>query len=646
MIAYRLLALPLFLCGSAAAAQRTSENAVAAADDAFGLTVGADQIGLYDAGNVRGFSPVTAGNIRVDGLSVVQHGGFTDRIVAGSVIRVGITAQNYPFPAPTGIADFSLRTAGDTPLVSAVATLGPVGNYQIEVDGQAPIVPGHLGLAAGFTDHVVGGTRGLHSNVVATGGVLRWRPADGVEVKSFYARIETYADRSAPPLYFAGGPFPPPPVPRRYEPLRWAAGRDSIAMAGTVASLRLTGHWSLKAGLFRWTENTKKAFQDLYEDVEPDGAARREMVASRDQRAASTSGEIRSTWSLDEGPRRHMLLLDARGRSTERDYGGSAVADLGTADVFRPADLPEPSLAFGPLSTDRVRQATAGLGYQLLWRGAGGLGLDVQKTDYRKETIRFPGDAPLVSRETPWLFGGNVILTPLRRLAFYGGYTNGLEEGGVAPANAVNRNAPAPAIRTSQRDAGIRYRLSDRLSFVAGLFDVRKPYVNLDPGLVYRKLGEERHRGVELSLAGRINPAFSIVGGALLMDAKVSGEAVTDRLIGPRPVGSTPLSLLLSVEWHPPSVAPMSLRLAVEDSAPAVASAQAYEALGGRQLRAPGRTSLDFGARYRFRIGGHDASVRLEGRNLLNSGRWIAGADSSFSFAGQRRLWLALAADV
>jgi iron complex outermembrane receptor protein len=87
-------------------AQRTDENAVKAADDAFGTSVGNERIGLYNAGDVRGFNPITAGNIRIEGLSVTEHGGFTQRVVSGSTIRVGLTAQSYPFPAPTGIADY------------------------------------------------------------------------------------------------------------------------------------------------------------------------------------------------------------------------------------------------------------------------------------------------------------------------------------------------------------------------------------------------------------------------------------------------------------------------------------------------------------------------------------------------------------
>src|SRR4028118_41121 len=78
-----------------ALAQRSDENAVKAAGDAFGTSVGNERIGLYNAGDVRGFSPVTAGNIRIEGLAVTEHGGFTSRIVSGSTIRVGPTAQSY-----------------------------------------------------------------------------------------------------------------------------------------------------------------------------------------------------------------------------------------------------------------------------------------------------------------------------------------------------------------------------------------------------------------------------------------------------------------------------------------------------------------------------------------------------------------------
>src|SRR5688500_14334015 len=103
-----------------ALAQRTGENAVTSADDAFGTSVGNETIGLYSTDEVRGFSPASAGNIRIDGLYL---GGIVignQRIQSGSTVRVGLSAQGYPFPAPTGIVELSLRPIGTEPALSGV----------------------------------------------------------------------------------------------------------------------------------------------------------------------------------------------------------------------------------------------------------------------------------------------------------------------------------------------------------------------------------------------------------------------------------------------------------------------------------------------------------------------------------------------
>lgn len=53
-------------------AQRAGESAVDAAEDAFGTRVGNESIGLYGPYNARGFSPVSAGNVRIEGLYFEQ----------------------------------------------------------------------------------------------------------------------------------------------------------------------------------------------------------------------------------------------------------------------------------------------------------------------------------------------------------------------------------------------------------------------------------------------------------------------------------------------------------------------------------------------------------------------------------------------
>jgi iron complex outermembrane recepter protein len=53
--------------------QRAGENAVTAAQDAFGTSIGFQNVGLYSATDARGFSPQQAGNLRIAGLYFDQQ---------------------------------------------------------------------------------------------------------------------------------------------------------------------------------------------------------------------------------------------------------------------------------------------------------------------------------------------------------------------------------------------------------------------------------------------------------------------------------------------------------------------------------------------------------------------------------------------
>jgi len=626
-----------------ALAQRANENAVEEADDAFGTSVGNQNIGLYNAVDVRGFSPVQAGNIRIEGLSVTEHGGFTTRIVSGSTIRVGLSAQGYPFPAPTGIADYTLRSSGDETVVSPVLYLGPNGGVAVDVDAQLPIVRDRLGVAAGLSYRYEENFPGEDGTILAGGGVLRWRPGDGIEVKTFYGRIEQLDDRDIPAL-FTAGPFLPPKVERRYFGLDWTRSDGKRQFFGGVGSAPLAANWEVRAGLFRWENEAQLNFTELYRNVRPDGSAQRTLVVTKDQTAASTSGELRSSYSITEGGRRHTIHLAARGRDTRRAFGGADVRDLGAAVIGERTDDPEPEFAFDPLTRDEVRQITGGIGYELRWPGVAELSLGLQKTDYEKTTL-IPDRPALTTRDSPWLYNGTLALHLADGLVAYAGYTRGLEESGVAPANAVNRNEAPPALLTSQRDAGIRYAVTSRLSLVAGVFDVRKPYFAVDPDRVFRELGTVRHRGIELSLAGQPIPGLSMVAGAVLLDAEVSGEAVDLGIIGPKPVGTTGRIVRANFDYRLPFFAAVSVDLGIAHQAAEVASTQGFAELGGEQLVTQPITTVDIGARYRFKLGETPFTLRGQITNLFNVYAWNVSASSSFRFIDARRLLFTLAAD-
>ena len=634
----------LLLSATPAIGQRADENVVKAADDAFGTSVGNEKIGLYSAGDVRGFSPVTAGNIRIEGLSLTEHGGFTNRIVSSSTIRVGLTAQGYPFPAPTGIADYALRGSGNAAVLSPVVYFGPNRTAGVELDAQIPILRDRLSLAAGVSYRYEEAAPGEDSRTVHGGGVLRWRPSDRIEIKSFYSRSAIMDDLDVGNI-FTAGPYLPPKFDRRHFGLDWAQTEVRRQFYGTLGSAQLTDAWQVRAGLFRSENRVLLNPVELYGNVQPDGAAQGQLVTTADQRSASTSGQLRSALAIAEGNRRHILHLSVRGRQTDRVYGGADLRDLGPVIIGKRVELAKPDFAFGPLTRDQVRQVTGGIGYEGRWLGTGELSLGLQKTDYRKN-VRIPGRAPLATKASPWLYNATLALYLTGRLAAYAGYTRGLEDSGVAPADAVNRNSSPPALRTSQRDAGLRYTILPGFNLVAGVFDVRKPYFNTDPDRIYRQLGTVRHRGVELSLAGQPVTGLSVVAGAVFLDADVSGEAVDLGIIGRKPVGTAARNVRANLDYRLPFLPPVSVDLGITSLAGRVASALEYAQLGDRQLRTPARTTFDIGARYRFKLGDAPATLRAQVTNLFNVHGWDVSSNASFRFSDARRVLLTLAADI
>src|SRR5271165_1656822 len=135
---------------TAVRAQHASDNPVAAAEDAFGLTLGLENVGMYGPGGIRGFNPQTAGNVRIDGLYFDQQGALSNRVVEGSTIRIGVSEIGYAFPAPTGIVDYDLRHPGNgTPSATVVASAGPYQAKGLSVDGNLPLISTELQLPIG-----------------------------------------------------------------------------------------------------------------------------------------------------------------------------------------------------------------------------------------------------------------------------------------------------------------------------------------------------------------------------------------------------------------------------------------------------------------------------------------------------------------
>lgn len=628
----------LGLGASPALAQRTGENALRSAEDAFGTSIGSENIGLYSASDVRGFSPFAAGNVRLEGLYLDAVAGFNLRLIRGSSIRVGISAQGYPFPAPTGIADYRLRLPGDETSASVVAETTSFGGLRAEFDGQVPIIAEKLSIGGGAhvsRDPAIYGESAIHGAAATIG---RWRPIQGLQIIPFWSAF-IHRSEDTQPRFIVDGANLPPKIRRGAKLVQpWALYSADDINYGTITRFG-DDNLSLSAGIFRSFSQIYRSYSDQFLHVSRDGlASEHNVVKSPDQKFASTSGEAKASRLFVDGPRRHVVHLAARAREQDRRYGGSSTARLGPDRIESPRRAPKPEFVFGPQSHDKIRQFSLGLGYEGRWADVGELTLGIQKTDYRK-TARTPTAGESLLKASPWLYNAAAAAYLSSDLALYGGVTRGLEESPVAPDIAVNRDEAPPAILTQQYDAGIRWAFAPGTRLVAGLFNVEKPYFNLDPEQLYRQLGQVQHRGAEISLTSKVTPNLDIVAGTVLLDARVRGEAVDAGLVGKRPVASTGRTLLFNAEFRPPQIEGLALDIGINSYGRRVANT-------ANTLNVPAATLVNLGARYLWKIGKVPATIRLQMANVFNAYVWEVRASNAFFYNTPRHVMLRLTTDL
>ncbi len=624
------------LLAAQAHAQRAADNALRSAEDAFGASVGKESIGLYSPDDVRGFSAVTAGNLRIDGLYFDQQEALSAHLVGGQIMRVGLAAQGFAFPAPTGVVDYQLRRPTGARALSVIAGGTSWGGWSLDIDAQTPLTATlSLGVGGGVYRDVFADRTSADYRQVAV--IARWCPRPGIDVTPFFEAMPLLGNPATAIYVTRDGAPPVSHLPIAYRGPVWDAYRGDNSNAGVVASAGLWRDATLRAGVFRSSGTTRTTFAELFTDLTPQGLADRTIIADPPLSYLSQSAEIRLAQGLAEGPRRHLLLLSLRGRTVESRYGGSAGVDFGVGPIDPPPPIAEPAFVLGQTTRDSVRQGFAGLSYGLDWRGLGALTVGIQKTRYVK-TVTAPGAPAVRVADAPVLWNAALAVTLTPTLTAYASHTTGLEEAGQAPDAAVNRTALTSAIRTRQTDAGLRWKPASGLSLIAGAFEVRKPYDAIDAAGSFRRLGDIDNRGVEVSLAGSPAWGWTVVAGAVLLDAAASGEAVSSGAIGRRPVGSTPAKAQAYAEYAPPAAPAWSFDLGVNWRDRVVASLD-------NRFRLPPRATVDLGLRYRFKVRGGASVLRLQLTNVAGQGGFVVLGPGAYKRADDRKGLIALATD-
>jgi iron complex outermembrane recepter protein len=586
------------------------ENAVTSAVDAFGERAGIEQSGLYSESQVRGFDLNDSGAYRIDDAYFNRAAIMDDTVISGAGVRVGVNAARLAYPAPSGVVTYRLREAGLVNEFRLGSGLRDFGTQVVQGDGS--FRSGAFSVAGGFLWRPLQRhPQGYEGEGINVGAVGAWDIASDQRLRVFGSIYDrTYdGDYAVTPT---GAAMPPPlKALHQYSPA-WAETAAVSTNLGVLYDARLGG-FSLDASAFRSIFDIE---QNDFTLISSDGAGNSTATTFRGAGRSKTSDSIEARLGrqLDAGGFDHLVTVSLRGGHTTTELVSSLVGPLGAFQLpGDPPDTPEPQWS-GTRGEDNVEQVTASAGYALAWDDRLQLRLAAHRIRYDKSVRSTAGvETERISESTH--YNASAVLNLTDRAALFGSWVTGLEESGVAPLSAANRDEVLPPGEAEQFELGVRYALSPGLTFIGALFDVSKPSQGLRADGSFGIVGDVRHRGVEASIAGGLNDRTSIVLGLASFDAEVSGPLVDAGLVGPEGVGVSQLAATASIEYRFSDA--WSLDAGVSYSGERWVNT-------ANTLSAPSITTLSLGMRRSFMLAGRPAALRILASNLTDEEGYLA----------------------
>lgn len=217
-----------------------------------------------------------------------------------------------------------------------------------------------------------------------------------------------------------------------------------------------------------------------------------------------------------------------------------------------------------------------------------------------------------------------LVYKPTEQISLYANYAEALQPGSVVPERNtsnqtyVNANQVLSPFKAKQYETGAKYD-GGRFGGSLSLFSITLPNTVEEPAGTQVRLtkdGEQRNRGVELSVFGEPVEDVKVIGGLTYLDAelrKTQGGANE----GNTAVGVPDWQANITVTWDVPVIAGLSLdtRLTYTDS-------QYINA--ANTAKAPSWTRWDLGVSYTTAFAGKDVTLRGRVENVTDEKDWVS----------------------
>lgn len=228
-----------------------------------------------------------------------------------------------------------------------------------------------------------------------------------------------------------------------------------------------------------------------------------------------------------------------------------------------------------------------------------------------------------------------VVFKPAEGVSLFANRVQGLVQGGVAPVSGTdpgtggslpvsNAGETLSPFKSTQYEAGGKFRLG-RLNASVAVFQTKQPrsYTAPDPArpgfLRFDSFGEQRNRGLELSVDGEIQPGLRVIAGASILDAKLRDTGVPAQ-DGNKAPGVPDYLINANVEWDVPAVPALTLTGRIVHTGEQQVNA-------ANTLEISDWTRLDLGVRYVAIVAEKPLTLRAGVDNVTNKKYWASAFD-------------------
>ncbi len=579
--------------------------------------------GFYGTQNfaLRGFQVGNFNGYRVDGLPVINTvAPYLDDKSRVELLK-GPAALRYGFMPPGGAINLARKRPTPEFATSVHADVDSFGRVYNQLDVSDTVAGGAFGyrlVLAGeefdsFYDNA-DGERWLGSLYT------EWKPSGNMTIWSSLGVQNLNRTGYYGPMVSASGLILDTGVKTNIMQ-DWARNKQDVFDAAIGADFQLGEDWKLRTSL-NYQDSDRESLLSYPSGVQNDGdfTDAAFLPVNGPVNWTSWGGHMHLEGTFMTGSLKHELVAGGQYRTYDTFGQRSTFNPMGPNNAFTLAPLPIPAPGriqtinfeyeeFGLFLTDTIE-------FNDCWSALVG----TRYAGYENVYPGFPADGDNVHDWSP-VFA--LMYEPFQDIHTYATYTRGLQDGGTARRTAANAFQPLGVQESEQIEIGVKAEWGDgRYSSELAVFQIDQDLAVLGPSGIDAFNGLQRHRGVELSLRGRLTDELHAGVSAMLLDAKqvdTGVPATQDKR--PQYVPEYQVNAWAALEI--PQVPGLALTAGIRFVDGQYLDQTEQFAIGSYSV-------VDLGARYKFHTADADWTLRLNIENLLDnryyeSGEFYAG---------------------